>query len=460
MVSANILPGEGIENAFILGNSLYDTVAKMKELNEPLKIAYAAKNYLDTPILVTLPKLATRLMFHSSGNQELMLIEILDFSCRKLCYKGTYLNDIVYSYPSDEELCDPNQIPARKKQVLPSTLKQIYNKIFGPTFPGTLDRERRSYVLSYPGIAFRFKINLDDLLRRLDDVTDSNDILSILTNWDAAVDIPCESLAVYKGESYADFHKRLGALSRSNLVDYSKSGSGLSISQIRVDLARGTAEIERDLDGPLPTATIKIGETTQQDIIRLLGPPDACFNKFDSRLLIHKHLTAIGVPSQKSGSVYKFHNYFRHGVDYLYNLNAMQQSGGVLEKIIIHNGGITESLDFMRWNKCDWTVSHNEGDSTVSVDSSMYFGDFSSEFFERVDKTRNGPVLLNRGKSEIVGSDEVEFVQVEEISSTDVVDMANGGACKTWGQLKLYGFHRCIFEVVGSNGCVSSVTIY
>lgn len=459
MVSANILPGEGIENEFVLGNSLYDTVAKMKQLNEPLKIAYGAKNYLDTPILMTLPKLATRLMFHSSGNQELMLIEILDFSCRKLCYKGTYLNDIVYAYPSDEELSGSSENPVRKKLVLPSTLKQIYNKIFGPTFPGSIDCERRSYVLSYPGIAFRFKINLDELLYRLADVNDSNDILSILTNWDVAADIPCESLAVYKGESYGEFHRRLKTLSRSNLRDYAKSGSGLSVSQIRVDLVHGKADIERDLDGPLPTATITIGETTQQDIIRLLGPPDACFNKFDSRLLIHKHLKAIGMPSEKSGSVYKFHNYFRHGVDYLYNLNAAQQSGGVLEKIIIHNGGIAESLDFMRWNKCDWSIHHTEHGLSVEVDSLMYFGDFSGEFFDRIDKTKNGPVLLNRGESEIVGSDEVEFVQVKEIGGTDVVDVENGGTCKTWGQLKLYGFHRCIFEVV-SNGCVSCVTVY
>lgn len=457
---ANILPGEGIENEFILGNSLYDTVSRMKDLNERMRIAYGSKNYLDTPILVMLANLGVRLMFHSSGNQELMLIEILDFSCRKLCYKGTFLNDIIYSYPSDEELCDTSQIPTRKKQVLPSTLKQIYNKIFGPTFPGNLDRERRSYVLSYPGIAFRFKINLDELLLRLENVEDSNNILSILTNWDVAADIPCQSFAVYKGESYGEFHKCLQTLSRSNLVDYSKSAVGLRVKKILVNLSKGTADIERDLDGPLPAATIKIGDTTQQDIIRLLGPPDASFNKFDSRLLIHKHLKGMGTASEKSGSVYKFHNYFRYGVDFLYNLNAAQQSSGVLEKIIIHNGGIAESLDFMYWNKCDWTVSHGEGTSQVAVDSSMYFGDFSAEFLDRVDTTKNGPVLLNRGESEIVGSDEVEFVQAKEITNANPVELENVGACKTWGQLKLYGFDRCIFEVVGSNDCISSVTVY
>lgn len=456
MISANIVPGEGIESAVILGSSLYDTVCKMKELNQPIKIAYGAKNYLDTPILVTLPELATRLMFHSSGNQELMLIEVLDFSCRKLCYKGTYLNDIVYTYSSDEELLGSTCIPACKKQV-PPTLKQIYNKIFGPTFPGILDCKRRSYVLSYPGIAFRFKINLDDLLRRLDGVSDSNDILSILTNWEIAADIPCESLAIYQGESYDEFHRRLKALSRSNLTDY-KCAKGFRVSQILVNLARGTADIERDLDGPLPTATVKIGETTQQDVVRLLGPPDACFNKFDSRLLIHKHLKAIGTSSEKSGAVYKFHNYFRFGVDFLYNLSAAQQSGGVLEKIILHNGGIAESLDFMHWNKCDWTI-YAQGGMSAAVNSAMYFGEFGADFFEMVDKTKSGPVLLNRGESEIVGSDEVEFVQADEIGRSDVGDAKNDRTCKTWGQLKLYGFHRCIFEVV-SNGCVSSVTVY
>lgn len=461
MVTTNIVPGEGIDNNFVLGSSLYDTVSRMRKYKEPLKISYSSKAYLDTPILVTLPNLAVRLMFHSSGNQELMLIEVLDFSHSKLCYKGTYLNDIVYTYPSDEELYTNGQNIARKKQVLPCTLKHIYNKVFGPTFPGILDWKRKTYILSYPGIAFRFSINLADLLGRVLKLTDSNDVLSALTNWDQPTDILCQSLSIYKGESYPEFHQRLRLLLRSNLVNYEPKVSEITVKNVKVDLERGIAELERSLDGPLPAAVLTIGRTTQQDIIRLLGPPDACFNTFDSRLLIHKHLKTIGVSCENPGSVYKLHNYFRHGIDYLYILNAAHQSGGVLEKIIIHNGGIAESMDFLQWNKCNWKILTGTESPSV-VDSSMYFSDFGSDFLEKVDKNKTGPVLLNRNESEIVSGDDMEFVELPEIERL-LINLLSLDSCenyKTWGQLKLYGFDRCIFEVVSTNNCVSIVTVY
>lgn len=455
-MTSPIVPGEGINNTLVLGQLLYHTISKLKELKQPLKIAYASHNYLHVPILATLPKLGVRLMFHSSQNQELALIEILSFSHLKFTYNGNFLNDIVFADADDLSVC---------KQVAAPKLKEIYNKIFGPTFPGKLDLEKRTYVLSYPGIAFKFRIELRELAAKLANLEDQNDILSKLTNWDRAGDIPCESLAIFKGEDYATFlrSQTLEMAEKTEIENTpADAADTAAIEKVAFTLSTGTAQILFQ-DPKKPPQTVQIGKTSQQDMLRILGPPDAYFNKFDSRLLIHKHLK-VHVDAN-SGSVYKFHNYFRLGLDFLYNLNPPNQRGGVLEKIIVHNGGVTESLDFMQWNKCNWEVrSAPDGEK---VDSSMYFDEFGAEFIAAIDNNKAGPVLLNRNESEITNDDDLEIVHVAEskqvlfqTASAESLGSKPSNEFKTWGQLKLYGYSRCVWEVIESNNCVSCVTIY
>ncbi|SGZ51221.1 CIC11C00000003651 [Sungouiella intermedia] len=468
-MSAAIIPGEGLNHTLMLGNSLYVTVNRLKELNQPLKIAYASQSFLDTPILVTLPKLGVRLMFESSRNQELVLIEVLNFDHMKLTYNGDLLNDIVYTTPSNEELVGSSDILGLtdRKQVLPPKLKEIYNKIFGPTYPGVLNLEKKTYVLSYPGVSFKFRLELRELLAKVAHLSDKNDILSKLTNWDRAHDIPCESVAIFKGEDYYDFHRKLRAISRKYVAPPAKKATQLSIEKVSVNLEEGTAEFKFLAENETPQAKITIGETTQQDILRLLGPPDAYFNKFDSRLLIHKHLKTVSNETENSGSVQKFHNYFRHGIDFLYNLNPPLQGGGILEKIIFHNGGIAESLDFMQWNKCNWEISAHRHNEVMTVDSLMYFDEFSSDFLDAIKNDKAGPVLLNRNESEITNDEDLEIIQVGELDkqvlftqSSELLDSKPSNEFKTWGQLKLYGYNRCIWEVLETNNCVSTVTVY
>lgn len=468
-MAAAIIPGEGLNHTLKLGNSLHFTVNRLKELNQPLKIAYTSQRFLDTPILVTLPKLGVRLMFESSRNQELVLIEVLNFDHLKLSYNGALLNDIVYKTPSTDELVGSSDVLGLwdRKQVLPPKLKEIYNKIFGPTYPGVLNLEKKTYVLSYPGISFKFHLELAELLAKLANLSDKNDILSKLTNWDHAHDIPCESVAIFKGEDYYDFHRRLCAMSRHQVSLPAQKATQLSVEKVSVNLETGKAHFTFLAENEAPPATITIGETTQQDILRLLGPPDGYFNKFDSRLLIHKHLKGVSTERENSGSVQKFHNYFRHGIDFLYNLNPPLQGGGMLEKIILHNGGITESLDFMQWNKCNWEITTERDNHVMKVDSLMYFHEFSTEFLDAIKNGKACPVLLNRNESEITNDEDLEIVQVPEVEkhvlfsqSTELIDSKPSNEFKTWGQLKLYGYNRCIWEVIETNSCVSSVTVY
>jgi len=191
-----------------------------------------------------------------------------------------------------------------------------------------------------------------------------------------------------------------------------------------------------------------------------LGPPDDYFNKFDSRLLIHKHTKGLLADSaqlqENDISHYKFHNYYKYGMDVLYDLNGKNtkvQSKTTIKKIILHNGGICESLNFMKWNRCNWEIYNDN----VRFNSSMTFKDLPESLQNLT------PVLLNRNESEFVDNDldiihfpkEASFSQESQLSLSSVDERV-----KTWGQSKLYGFDRCIFEVLDSNGTISTITVY
>ncbi|WPK26529.1 hypothetical protein PUMCH_003884 [Australozyma saopauloensis] len=469
MSSAEIFPGEGLSNFIALGELLYNSIKTLKEMGQPLQIAYSAKKYLETPILVSLPNLGVRLMFSSTGHQKLLLVEILNFEFLKLKYKGSYLNDIIFAEPSDDELARLDSSESlrdyqKRKQVLKPTLKEVYNRIFGPTFPGVLDKNTRTYLLSYPGVAFKFNLGLDELLDQLCEDENKNDLLAKLTNWHRPSDIQCMAVAIFKGDNYENFTSQLIQRAHSN-EDSKKLGDAteLSIEKLEVTLSTGTAEIHFHSHNKTPSAIIEIGKSTQQDILRILGPPDAYFNKFDSRLLIHKHLSSSTASDLDSGSVYKFHNYFRHGIDFLYKLNPPNQKGGVLQKIILHNGGIVKTLEFMQWNKCNWVVKTRPEHDAPSVDSSMAFHQYREDFLNEVNTEKSEPVLLNRNEIEFSKNEELEVVLSDELQQNVTLAAENSvdyGENKTLGQLKLYGYDRCIWEVVENNGCVSCAIIY
>lgn len=492
-----IVPGQGLGNTINLGSLMYSIINQLETHNYKIKLSYSDKQYLQTPISVTVPEIGLRLIFENFNKQELVLIEVTNFNNLRFSYNGINLNDIkeygnsdiipVASKDVSDAAARPLDLELGRSVKLPN-LKQIYNQAFGPTFPGKLSKDFESYILSYPGISFNFTIKLTELigkLKALNEKENDNAILSKLLNWDRSNDIECASLSIYHGSSWDNFHKTFRK-SIFNKVPMTKpkheTSQTISINNLLVNLNQGLVKIVFDhvADKP-PTKDyiIKIGKTTQQDILNILGPPDDYFNKFDSRLLIHNHLSKSFKIDLHDNSIYKFHNYFRFGIDFLYDLNSNKQSTGVIKKLIIHNGGITESLDFMKWNKCNWKIMTGNASDTqdpfdaskdLSVDSSMYFKDIPHEFFAKiVGKNNLRPVLLNRNETEFIDND-LDIISPEEISnlnapltkfpSRDSADSEKTCKTKTWGQSRLYGCNKCIWEVIESNGCISCVTIF
>ncbi|EAZ63685.2 hypothetical protein PICST_86494 [Scheffersomyces stipitis CBS 6054] len=483
----SLIPGEGIGN-IKLGDTLYNVIKHLDKYNYKLRISYSNSQYLETPIVVTATEFGIRLTFSNKKQQTLELIEFLDVDSPshssgtltsrhsrllKLIYNGVSLNEFESVSTNNSETASSYSSAASSNSTFHAllsngpTFKAIYNKIFGPTYPGKLNQDCNTYILSYPGISFKFTIANDQLLESLKN-KDDDLILSTLLNWDAASDVRCLSIALYKGNSWSEFEKEFvkvkensGSVETSTLKSVVKD----EISSVNANLKDGIISISFKGSDKTP-ATIVIGKTTQQEVLNILGPPDDYFNKFDSRLLIHKHLSELLSSNENDMSHYKFHNYFRYGIDILYDLNTSRSSRNqhasstTVKKFIIHNGGITESLDFMKWNRCNWEITAgSETGSDIKFNSEMYFHQLPEELRKLT------PVLLNRIESEFIDNDLdiIEFPNEStraKTKSDSQLERKEDEKVKTWGQSKLYGYGRCILEVINSNGCIVAVTIY
>lgn len=418
-----LFPGKGIGNTLRLGKSLYTTIKALDKFGYKMKIIYSGKDYLNTPVMILLPEIGVRLVFSSL---KLVLIEILDLQKLKLSYNNKVLNPLVHDENNNELL----------------TLKTVYNKIFGPTYPGTLQGE--DYILSYNGISFKFHINLKVLVTKVSRFAgDEDKILSTLLN-SSYPDVTCTAISVHSGDSWSEVAPALVA---DPVVAVT------SIRKLQIDVKEGVVKVLFDDRDHI----INIGRTTQQEILNLFGPPDDYFNKFDSRFLIHNHLSkSLGIDIHDN-SLYKFHNYFSLGLDFLYDLTPRGIGTGVLRKIVIHNGQIPESLDFMRWNKCNWEMFENFKEEPRAT-SDMYFRDIPEDFLATINANDSvRPVILNRNESEFIDND-IDIIKANDLG--DDSDSAISSKAKTWGHSKLYGCERCIWEVVDSNGCISCLTVF
>ncbi|CAH6720329.1 hypothetical protein CLIB1444_03S09494 [[Candida] jaroonii] len=312
-----VIPNEGL-NTIKLGSSFHEIINSFKD--QDISIVYSAKSYMKTPIKVVIKSLKIDLVFI---NYKLCVIELTDIESMggQYSYNGIELSDL--------------------------NVKTIYNKIFGPTYPGKLINDK--YILSYPGITFKI---------------DSKEDLSTMLN--ESRDYTCQSIIIFN-KQYPDF----------------KSEEDLTTEtfKIQIDLTYGM--IKFCLNNNEYVA--EIGKTNQQDLLNFLGPPSDYFNKFDSRLLIHEN---------SNDHIFKFHNYFNLGIDLLYDLYS-----GIFKKIIVHTD-LIESDQFGKWSKCNFEIFVNsESDQPFDPYGERITN--NSHFNDIEPYVKNPPVLLNRLESEI-----------------------------------------------------------
>lgn len=191
----------------------------------------------------------------------------------------------ILSYRDIEVFAQPSTSPNFRDDVAAGPIfKHIY-KLFGPTFSGEYlptneMRGHGTYTVSYPGIAFNFPVRSS----AYDPLKDLTAILS------SPGTLPSSSLAIFSGENWPDARKCLFTaqledpkLDSPNIKEKLAYPEEIGMASI---LGSGTLRLDRAYNGT--HFWIQLGQTTPQDIVAELGPPDAIYRKSDQYLSIHK----------------------------------------------------------------------------------------------------------------------------------------------------------------------------
>ncbi|TGZ78501.1 hypothetical protein EX30DRAFT_334427 [Ascodesmis nigricans] len=447
-----VYPGKGL-GIIPLGSSLHHILNLLKQHPShftSISAVYDPSSPVTLPILILLDNNGLRLRF-DGPDQRLRLIEIIDFTkCRPTYQSG----DLTHQPASTHNPGTSNP-----------TFKNIYHKLFGPTFSGKYLASESLYVLSYPGVSFSLPV---DRKSWREDV----DFVSQLTSGTIT------SMAIYSGRSWSDvcddlFSRPMNAPRvPTNTLAAARASSANDEVELVIIRDNGVIELSRRCNPPL---IITLHATTPQDIVTELGLPSSIYRKSDQRLNIHRAGVASlpereesepdnppsedddeRVESDDSGDGDFFLNYFNQGFDIL--ISAQRSAyHPVVTKLIIH-GNVPGSHVFQRYRRCRWIVDLPEVQRSGSSDTTPGSGDnvsplqINSEesFVEMKKKLRKRfgevgkPMPYSRGNDSPSSSCEL------------LGGWEDGGGSATFGNTELYGFSGMVFEVLKNKG--SSVT--
>lgn len=307
--------------------------------------------------------------------------------------------------------------------------RHVYNKLLGPTFPGEYvapdtddDIGYGLYILSYPGIAFSFPIMSSAWLP-------GKDFVSLLSS---SATQPAASMALFDGDSWADARQNLYTQTIQDPRNFALASKVRDIYPDDVGFVKIYGEGRLEMERPWGSASfwLTLGETTPQELVAELGPPDAIYRKNDQRMMIHKarqgsdsrtpsghdarlqddstdtdHSSAHtgtdvsddesdieGVVGRTSGEC--FYNYFYHGFDIMISSPTtpsrsppsladialedtphpipMEASAPLVATKIILHSNVPGSYSFNRHRRCRWEIyylSHNGRASPVTSET-------------------------------------------------------------------------------------------
>ena len=262
----------------MLGACLRDVLVRLKaqpSLFPTINLEYSPEQPISAPINLNLPRNGLRLRF-DGPDQRLRLIEVVDFSKTPFTYKGNELVKI------QEDADQPEAMAIAPHENGPA-FRHVYSKLFGPTFAGEFypsSSESGTYILSYPGIAFSFVVSR---------WPKNADFVSVLSSPATSL---AKSLSIFTGSSWEDIRHDLFTQACPHPRSLALGGRGKESCPDEIELVtvkgEGKLEIRRRSS---PSFLLKLGESTPQDLITNLGPPDAIYRKNDRRLSIHKDRT-------------------------------------------------------------------------------------------------------------------------------------------------------------------------
>ncbi|KAL8804295.1 MAG: hypothetical protein Q9182_002660 [Xanthomendoza sp. 2 TL-2023] len=415
----------------VLGASLHDCLTRLKaqpHLYPTIDVSYSPAQPLVAPVVLNLPVNGFRLRF-DAPDQRLRLIEILDFGKTQFSYKNIDLVNL----PEEKTASTANIGPSGQHGPV---FRHVYNRLMGPTFPGeylppkeAAEPQNGLYVLSYPGIAFTFPLQHSAWSPKAD-------FVSLLSSHAAA---PAKSLAIFNGTAWHEARQDLFTRPCLNPRSLALSTKGKEHQPDEIELVSvcggGVVELLRRSSSPF---RIVLGETTPQDLVAELGPPDAIYRKNDHRLSIHKprrreqrtshgsygaspaksedfldpdyssaHTTTDDSDAEEDAdqrdedqvhSTSKcFYNYFHHGFDifisypsgssphFPHSSPSAHPAGPtramghlVATKVLLH-GNIPGSYPFNRYRRSRWAIDIDAAGTSQILDSETSFTSLSKE---------------------------------------------------------------------------------
>jgi hypothetical protein len=282
LFSAQLHPGRAL-GFFVLGAFLHDVLTRIKA--EPQRFpkieVYQPQDPVKEGVLIGLPANGIRLRF-DGPEQRLRLVEVLDFTKNHIFLK-----------PADGKERDlvrpPSTIQGASSTADPvpgPTFRHIYQRFLGPTYdgeyiPNTENDDRNgagTYVLSYPGVGFIFPMKKQDY-------RPEKDVVSLLHS--SAVPV---AMAVFSGDSWAQARETLWTEVLPSIKTFPPLAKGKDVVPDEVSLVKlhGGGKLQLFRKWTSNSFWITLGDTTPQDLVAELGPPDAIYRKNDQRMYIHK----------------------------------------------------------------------------------------------------------------------------------------------------------------------------
>ena len=445
----------------VLGASLHHILTRLKA--EPqtfpkLDLIYDPNRPVSQPVIVNLPRNGLRLRF-DGPEQRMRLIEIVDFTKNHITFKD---RDLVKP---------PSASPAPGESPLGPTFRHVYNRLLGPTYGGEYIPPQESgtlgrYVLSYPGVAFNFPLQ-DSAY------SPSKDVVTLLSSPGSQVAV---AMAVFSGDSWAHARERLWTDILPSIKTFTPLSKGKDVCPDEISLIKvhGAGKLQFFKNwSAAGSVWITLGETSPQDLVAELGPPDAIYRKNDPRMYIHKIRSASSARSRPSGSDFRrdeltdtdqssahtsddsnegevvedrfagnisnecFFNYFYQGFDVLVSRPVPQspvppsqaklapseeglKRGGadrlVATKLLIHNN-VPGSYAFNRHRRCRWEISYLPS-ANAPINSESVFKNVQerlhvewSPVYESREEAEKQQrgMVLNRGWGDSPGSS-IEFL--------------------------------------------------
>ncbi|KAL5893210.1 hypothetical protein ACKVWC_004153 [Pyricularia oryzae] len=281
LFQSQLYPGQAL-GFLVLGASLHDILTRIKA--EPqrfpkIDLAFSQTAPIEEPVVVNLPSNGVRLRF-DGPEQRLRLVEVVDFTKIHITFKEAN---------NERDLMRP----AAEPTATGPAFKHIYNRFLGPTYDGEFvpgnegGKDVGTYVLSYPGVAFTFPMAPSAY-------SPDKDVMSLLSHNGTQV---ATSMAVFSGDTWAQARDTLWNEALPSLKTFaplskgSKDASPDDVTLVRIH-GGGKLQLVRKWtgvgDAPLPSTWIILGETTPQDLVAELGPPDAIYRRNEQRMYIHR----------------------------------------------------------------------------------------------------------------------------------------------------------------------------